>query len=311
MMTTNLLINNYNDTGLGITKRLMPNDEYNYTGYLSLCRRTQVGTNENIKYQSIVKKDYKKNVFSFGLNNNIACIQNTYGKTYKTMMNDENLSGEFYYNGVFTIISDQPNKISNSDKLYKFYFNLDRSNNNSRLYSGNSAKYTGKTVITKTVSNNVYQQYFSRSQGNDAEYTKYMPVQNDIMNNDYQHLDLGQDVYILSGNSSMYTGYVYFLKYQKDSEFSFRSFNSKNNLMFTKTFEYQYYGQIYPVTYANYIQPPSRLGNWYITFDQQKQKYIIDFDRHQYNTGGGGDTSSISVGHWEQESRRFYFWNEI
>lgn len=70
---------------------------------------------------------------------------------------------------------------------------------------------------SKTCSKDVYE-YSTDA----TEYTKYLPKTYTNSVNNYTHLDLGQQVYVLS--SYWYKDAIYFLKYQYEGNIEFRSF---------------------------------------------------------------------------------------
>lgn len=78
--------------------------------------------------------------------------------------------------------------------------------------------YTQSTNLSSTTcSKNIYE-YSSYA----SDYTKYLPKTYTNSVNNYSHLDLGQQVYVLSSYWNKEA--IYFLKYQYEGNIEFRSF---------------------------------------------------------------------------------------
>lgn len=184
----------------------------NNNNFFTLCTRTNFGSNRNIKHASIVKKEFKKNIFGFGRSNNIVSLQKATGKSFVQMM-DQATQPYREYQYVRTLVSDKPS-FEDKDPLYAY--NLYNENSRNTLYY--AGDYTFQTEFqSKTCSKDVYE--YTTTQ---AEYTKYMPKKYTNSVNNYTHLDLGQQVYVLSSYWSKDA--IYFLKYQYNGSIEFRSF---------------------------------------------------------------------------------------
>lgn len=185
---------------------------FNNNNFFTLCTRTNLGSNRNIKHASIVKKEFKKNIFGFGRSNNIASLQKTTGKTFVDLMKDSTLSSQCRY--VKTLVSDK-SSINDKDQLYAY--NLYNENGSNTLYYAGDYTFTTQLSST-TCSKNIYEY----SSNNPSAYTMYLPKTYTTSVNDYSHLDLGQEVYVLS--SYWHEEAIYFLKYQYNGKIEFRSF---------------------------------------------------------------------------------------
>jgi hypothetical protein len=67
MMTNSFLDNSFDTVG-SIGTNL------NNNNFFTLCSETNLGSNKNIQHASIVKKEFKKNIFGFGRSNNIVSL---------------------------------------------------------------------------------------------------------------------------------------------------------------------------------------------------------------------------------------------
>lgn len=188
---------------------------FNNNNFFTLCTRTNLGSNRNIKHASIVKKEFKKNIFGFGRSNNIASLQKATGKTFVELMKDSTLSSQCQY--ITTLVSDK-SLIDDKDQLYAY--NLLNENSDNTLYYAGDYQNSTDDLASKTCSKDVYE--YTTTQ---AEYTKYLPKTYTNSVNNYSHLDLGQQVYVLNSSlSSYYNGKIYFIKYSYEDKIEFKSF---------------------------------------------------------------------------------------
>lgn len=186
------------------------NTRFPHNKFLTLCTETNFGSNKNILHASIVKHEFKKNIFAFGRSNNIISLQKATGKSFVDLMKDDSYRYNSY---IKTLVSD---KSSFDDKDGLYAYNLYNENSRNTLYY--AGDYTYSTEFqSKTCSKNIYE--YST---NAADYTKYLPKKYTNSVNDYEYLDLGQQVYVLS--SYWYKEAIYFLKYEYDDKIEFRSF---------------------------------------------------------------------------------------
>lgn len=105
------------------------NTSNNSNNFFTLCTRTNLGSNKNIKHASIVKKEFKKNIFGFGRSNNIASLQKATGKSFVELMKDSTLSSSCQF--ITTLVGD---KSSFDDKDQLYTYTLINENSNNTLY---------------------------------------------------------------------------------------------------------------------------------------------------------------------------------